>query len=272
MPVAAHRGVACGEGPLRTFAWLLAPFLFAACVMPPKGYFTATGVQVDRLDYSGWDALLSAHVHDGVVDYPGIAASAELRPIVDQLRRARLNQTVDLDERLAFLINAYNVSAIVGVLDGGSPATRWGRFWFFWQARHAVAGEEITLWDLEHRRIRTLGEPRIHFALVCASASCPKLASRVYRAGSLEDQLESAALGFVNDPSRNRFDSAQRVAHLSAIFEWYADDFGGAAGVPGYVARYVADPEVARSLAAGGWEIRTLRYDWSLNGVAPGGG
>jgi hypothetical protein len=130
-----------------------------------------------------------------------------------------------------------------------------------------VAGEEITLWDLEHERLRPLGEPRIHFALVCASASCPKLPSEAYAPVRLGAQLDRDARAFVNDPSRNRFDAQAGEARLSAIFEWYAEDFEAAAGsVHAYVAGYVADPELARGLGAGQWRIEYQDYDWSLNG------
>ena len=134
--------------------------------------------------------------------------------------------------------------------------------------RHPVAGEEITLWDLEHERIRPLGEPRVHFALVCASRSCPALASSSYEPSSLEDQLEAAALGFVNDPARNRFDREKRVAKLSRIFDWYREDFEATDGsVERYIARYLDDPELADDLAAGRYTVEYADYDWSLNGV-----
>ena len=222
-----------------------------------------------RVDAEGWDALLRAHVQDGVVDYPAFAGSPELERFLDQVRATSLDGATR-EERIAFLINAYNALAIAGIVQGGSPATLYGRYRFFWRSRWPVAGEEITLWDLEHERIRPLGEARIHFALVCASASCPKLASQAYRPETLDRQLDAATRRFVNDPSRNRFDPTQRVAHLSAIFAWYAEDFEAEAPtVAAWVARYVDDPDVARGLAAGDWRIRKLDYDWSLNGPAP---
>ncbi len=239
------------------------------CVSPPRPAPVEAPMPVAALDDAGWDALLRAHVEDGVVDYPAFADRVELSRFLDGVGSASL-EGASRDERLAFLINAYNALAIEGILDGGSPATLLGRYRFFWRQRWAVAGEEITLWDLEHERIRPLGEARIHFALVCASASCPRLASEAYRPAQLERQLDAATRLFVNDPSRNRFDAAGRIAYLSAIFKWYAEDFEAEApSVAAWVARYVADPEVARGLAAGGWEVRHLDYDWGLNGVPP---
>jgi hypothetical protein len=160
--------------------------------------------------------------------------------------------------------------AVDYVLRGGSPATLGGRYSFFLRTPHGIAGESISLNDLENKRIRSYDEPRIHFALVCASASCPKLRSEAYRADRLDAQLRIATEDFINDPTRNRFDAASRTAHVSKIFDWYEEDFTAAHGsLQAYLSRYVADPEVARGLAGGGWKLRFLAYDWSLNGATP---
>ncbi len=249
---------------------LLAGSLSAlACVSAPRPLAVERPTPVAALDSEAWDALLRAHVDEGVVDYPALAGRLELAGYLDAVAGVGLDGATP-EERLAFLINAYNAFAIAGILGGGSPATLYGRYRFFWRTRWPVAGEEITLWDLEHERIRPLGEARIHFALVCASASCPLLASEAYRPERLDRQLDVATRRFVNDPSRNRFDGEARVAHLSAIFEWYAEDFEAEApSLLAWIARYVDDPALARELAAGDWRVRTLDYDWSLNGPPP---
>ena len=210
---------------------------------------------------------MRAHVRRGVVDYPAIARDSEFPSFLEAVRRARFTQATTANERLAFWINAYNASAIAGILDGQSPVTLLGRNEFFRRTRHDVGGDSITLWDLEYGRIRPLGDPRTHFALVCASASCPTLSPQAYAPRTLDAQLEAATVAFVNDPAKNRFDSMERVAHLSPLFEWYAEDFETAAGsVPTYVALHVEDPVAAAGLADGSWEIRYQKYDWSLNG------
>jgi len=110
----------------------------------------------------------------------------------------------------------------------------------------------------------------MHFAIVCASTSCPKLQSWAYQPDQLDHQLDHAARGFINDPARNRFDRKQRVASLSMIFQWFEKDFADAAGsVLAYIARYVEDPELAKELTQPGYRIEYLDYDWSLNGIAP---
>ena len=110
----------------------------------------------------------------------------------------------------------------------------------------------------------------MHFAIVCASTSCPKLQPWAYRPEQLDRQLVQVAKAFINDPTRNRFDRTQKVASLSMIFKWFESDFAGAAGsVLAYVARYVDDSELAKELTQPGYRIEYLDYDWSLNGIAP---
>jgi hypothetical protein len=209
-------------------------------------------------------------VSDGVVDYPALAEAPSFQKFLDQLREARFTERTTREEKLAFWINAYNALAVAGILEGGSPATLYGRWDFFLRRRHEVAGEAITLLDLERERLLPLGEPRVHFAIVCASASCPALAPEAWRPALLELQLEAAAHRFVNDPARNRFDGKARAAELSELFDWYRADFEAEGGsLEAWLARYVADPDLALSLAAGDFELRFLDWDWSLNGVRP---
>ncbi|MEE2677357.1 MAG: DUF547 domain-containing protein [Myxococcota bacterium] len=248
---------------------LLAAFALAVsgCVAPSQSYWLPETQPVERFDYAPWDRVLRAHVVGGVVDYPAIARNPDFPAIVAALRRARFTQETTAAERLAFWINAYNVSAVAAVLAGESPATLYGRIVFLRRTRHDVGGDSITLWDLEHARLRPLGDPRIHFALVCASASCPRLASQAYLPSLLDAQLEVATRAFVNDPTKNRYDSEERVAYLSELFDFFPEDFAGDSGsVASYVAGYVEDPAVAAGLADGSWEVRYTDYDWSLNG------
>ena len=238
------------------------------CVAPPRSYFVADSRPAERVDYSRWDALLRTHVVDGSVDYAGFAASADFTDFRRTLRKVRFTRATTADQRLAFWMNAYNASAIASILAGESPATLLGRSRFFLREYHAIGGEEITLWDLEHERIRPVGDPRIHFAIVCASASCPRLASEAFFPERLDGQLEQLTRAFINDPEKNRYDLAEGVAYLSQIFEWYEEDFAGTAGgVGAWISRYVDDAEVARALAEGRLEVEYLPYDRSLNGV-----
>jgi len=242
----------------------------AGCALPPRSLDRPMGAPGASFDAAGWDSLLSAHVVDGQVDYPGLARSGALPALREQIAAVDLGGA-SRGERLAFLINAYNVLAVAGILDGGSPASLLGRARFFLWTRYPVAGERITLWDLEHERIRPLDEPRIHFALVCASASCPRLASQAFTAADLDEQLERETRRFVGDASRNRFDVGAGVAQLSAIFDWYEEDFTSPGrSVLQYLAPYVDDPALRTRLEDDDLEVEHLPYDWSLNGTPPG--
>jgi len=136
-----------------------------------------------------------------------------------------------------------------------------------------VGGESINLYDLEKKLlIPVFNEPRIHFAIVCASQSCPKLRSQAFTADGLDAQLEENARAFVNDPARNRFDRENRTAYLSKIFDWFEPDFRRhAESLLNYVRRYLSDPELASDLATQPYRIEFLDYDWHLNGVAYAG-
>ena len=255
---------------IRSVLLVLAAVLVFGCVLEPKPYWVPDTVTVERFDYSGWDGLLRDHVRDGAVDYPAISRDGRFGDFVDALRRSRFTRETTREQRLTFLINGYNALVISAVLKGGSPASLGGRYEFFWRTRHGIAGEAITLYDLENARIRSYDEPRIHFALVCASRSCPKLRSGAYWPELLDQQLLEATEDFANDPTRNRYDVGARTASVSRIFDWYEEDFTAAHGtVEAYLSRYVVDPYVARGLAGGGWKLGFLRYDWTLNGAPP---
>jgi hypothetical protein len=238
------------------------------------GLTAAVGSADERsavIDWSAWDAILAAHVDGGVVDYDGVATEPGFRATVESIATARLDDH-DLDERLAFLINAYNVLAVKGILDGSSPRTAFGKLRFFYRDKHVVAGDRLSLNALEHERIRTLGEPRIHFAIVCASASCPPLRGEAYLPDRLDEQLDDNARRFLNDPTKNRFDLDSEVAELSKIFKWFEEDFEAAGGLQAFIARFVADDDVAEALGAARLDVRYLDYDWSLNGTYSGAG
>lgn len=215
-----------------------------------------------------FDALLRANVRGGLVNYPGFQDSPRFRAYVADLGKPAT--LPGRDDLLAHYVNAYNALAIAGILEGLSPSTLLGRARYFRIKEWPLSGRDVSLHDLEHKLIRPLDEPRIHFAIVCASKSCPRLRDEAYVAARLDAQLDAQARQFVNDPSRNRFDKATRTAYLSEIFKWFDEDFRAAAGsMQKYVARYAADPEVAQGLAADAYRVEWIGYDWSLNGTPP---
>ncbi len=256
----------------------LQALLIAACLVAGGAVATA-GDDCGAFDpdHRIWTGLLSRHVHAGRVDYPGLAReSPELtrylqalgavtRPCYDTWTRA---------QRLAFWIDVYNAFTVRLVLDhyplrsirelGLLPLAAFRQKII---PMPELRGATLSLNDVENDVLRgeLAGEPRIHFAIVCASKSCPPLRSEAYRAPDLDRQLDEQARTFLADPTRNRVDAATRTLFLSSIFKWFRADFEAAAGtVPAYVAGYLA-PAGAAVARTPGVTVRYLDYDWSLN-------
>jgi len=229
--------------------------------------FAVSGAWASTPNIDLLDELLLQNVRNGFVDYDGLAADERFAIVVREFGSATPDIAEASDAGLSFYINAYNVLAIDGILSGYSPDSWWGRRKFFRGENFELLGEEVTLDAIEHDRIAAFGDPRIHFAIVCASISCPRLSSRAYQPDSINVQLHDAARRFINDPSRNRFDAERRIAFVSMIFDWYSEDFEKAAGsVQRYIARFIDDAEVQEALRADEFELRYEDYDWNLNG------
>ena len=218
------------------------------------------------VDHSPWDALLKRYVDaDGRVAYRDLQAHD--RPAFERylatLAQAQVEGMTEAEEK-AFWINAYNAAIVNGVLQGYTAENVFARKRFFSWYTLPVAGRDRSPDEIEHQILRQkFHDPRIHFALVCASTSCPKLRQEAYVAERLDQQLTDAARAFINDPARNRLDPQQLA--LSRIFQWFAEDFVRSAGsVPGFVQRFVNDDkkEILETRKA---DLHYLQYNWTLN-------
>jgi len=245
--------------------------VFAGCSTVPTSFKPIHPIPATDFSHRAFNEILRTHVRDGVVDYPGIQADNQLPLYLAQLDRVDPSALATRHERLAFWINVYNAFAIKGILDHYSPVSYFGRYRYFIGRDYRVGGATINLYDLERQvLIKQVQEPLIHFAIVCASTSCPKLQPWTYEPDQLGVQLDRVAREFINDPARNRFDRTHKVASLSMIFKWFGDDFSRAAGsVLSFITRYVSDPELAHDLMQSEYRIEYLEYDWSLNGIPP---
>lgn len=173
------------------------------------------------------------------------------------------------DQQLAFLINAYNAWTVKLILDhypvnsikdiGGIFSSPWKNKFF------KLFGNQTSLDGIEHEKIRPLyNEPRVHFSLVCASKGCPGLRAEAFKADKLSEQLEDSTRRFLNDTSRNRYDSTGKEFQLSSIFKWYKDDFIKAKGsVQSFVLPYMESIKGHTPTTSA--PIKYLDYDWSLN-------
>jgi hypothetical protein len=178
------------------------------------------------------------------------------------------------EERVAFWINTYNAFTVKLILDH-YPVTSirsigllpLSAFRTKFIPIPGLGKGDLSLDHIENDILRKeLGEPRIHFAIVCASKSCPKLRSEAYRADAVQLQLEQAARDFIQDSSKNRYDATERTFYASSIFKWFRGDFERAKGsLAAFIAQY-AQPDIAAALRQGDVRIEFLDYDWSLNG------
>ncbi|HET6205074.1 MAG TPA: DUF547 domain-containing protein [Planctomycetota bacterium] len=225
-----------------------------------------------------WTSLLGAFVRAGVVDYGGLRGrSADLDSYLAELRAIRPEafEALPRADRLAYWINAYNAFTVRLVLDhypvksikdvGGVFRSVFKKE--FIELRN-LRRETLSLDDVEHGILRPeFADPRVHFAIVCASKGCPPLRSEAYRAADLEAQLDDQARRFLADPGKNRIALEDRALHLSPIFKWFREDFEKASGsVPRFLARFL-DAKRAAAIGDGkGFDVDYLDYDWTLNG------
>lgn len=227
-------------------------------------------------EHRTWTAVLGDYVKDGAVDYRGLAAYGQpaLNGYLEALRAASPGEaTWTRDERLAFWVNAYNAFAIRLILDH-YPLTSIRSIGFLPLAAFRMkfiplgaARRPISLNTVENDILRThFQDPRIHFAIVCASRSCPELRAEAYRASVVNDQLDTAARAFLGDRSKNRWDASSSTLYLSSIFKWFRDDFERhSQTLPAFASRYLPSSHAA-ALTDGSVRIVFLDYDWSLNG------
>lgn len=219
-----------------------------------------------------WARVLDDFFEAGGLDYASLAASPEdLEAYLETLADAKPAE-MTREERIAFWSNVYNAVTAKFVLDLYPEIESVKAVdGFFDTKTFPVAGESLTLDEIEDRALAE-GEPRVHFAVVCASTSCPDLRSEPYRGEDLERQLEEQTRAFLADTEKGlRLEGSD--LWLSSIFKWYAGDFTGGSTVVAFFARgRVVDwilprlpEELADRIREADPSVRYLDYDWSLN-------
>ena len=249
-------------------------------------------VRAQAFDHShaAWTALVKKHVVliDGgrasQLRYAGMAADrAALKAYLDTLSAvsAAAFNAFGKTQQMAFLINAYNAFTVELIL------TRYPKLASIrdlgsllqnpWKPKFIkLLGTQMSLDNIEHDTLRARGrydDPRIHFAVNCASIGCPMLREEAFVAERLDAQLEEQTRRFMADRSRNRFNAASGRLELNKIFDWYGDDFKlghlGIASLAAFAARYaeqLADSPADRERVRGQqMPISFLDYDWKLN-------
>lgn len=228
------------------------------------------------------------------VDYQLLShnpAYQSFRELISQLREFDLSTLSSRDEQLAFWINLYNSLVIDAVIQedikNSVTESRLGILSFFQRVAYTINGQRFSLIDIEHGVIRGNHgfpyfpgphfpssdprckavidpvDPRIHFALNCASNSCPPIG--VYSAKDLDNQLTLASRNFVQGDLI--IDDDQKTITISSIFRWYKDDFDGERGIIDFLLNHIVDPENQSWLEnnRGTVRIKYHPYDWSLN-------
>jgi hypothetical protein len=215
-----------------------------------------------------WTKVLSRNVDEsGRIDFDALSQShADLDQVVAFIAAIDPESQPQLfpnkQSRLAFYINAYNALAMYGVVAAGVPESLGGltKFTFFYLRTFTIGGKALSLYKFENDAIRPLGEERVHFALNCMVVSCPRLPRIAFSAATLEGQLDMAARTFIGENRNVWIDQTKHEAWLSAIFEFYTEDFlAHAPSLLDYINRYRAVPIHSH------FKVNFLTYNWTVN-------
>jgi len=234
-------------------------------------------VPLDRVDHSTWDRLLKKYVdQDGMVNYAAWKASetdrTALKEYLAALGQADPQAKTTKEGKLAFWINAYNALTVYGILEVYPTSSIRNHtakvvVYNIWKDLLLPVGDKkYSLDAIEHRALRKLGEPRIHFAIVCASIGCPRLRNEAYTPAKLEAQLADNTRDFFARRKNLQVDSANRRVQVSSILDWFGKDF---APTPqkalASLAEYMPDQASKRLIASEDFSVSYLDYDWNLN-------
>jgi len=232
--------------------------MFVCCSSPLKtksNSFALSG------NHSEWDVLLKKHVNEqGDVDYEAFIKDKEkLDAYLEMLGKNPIAETASKNQKLAYYINLYNAGTVQLILDNYpiKSIKDISRPWD--KDRIRVGNDTYSLGDIEHKILRKMDEPRIHFAINCASYSFPKLLNEAFAADKMETQLEASAIAFINDSKRNKI--IEKEGQLSEIFKWFKKDFTAHSTLKAYLNKYA---ETKLSPQA---KIKYLDYEWSLNEI-----
>ncbi|WP_323755349.1 DUF547 domain-containing protein [Roseivirga sp.] len=245
--------------------FVLAFFVLVSCTND-KASFEGNG---PAPNHETWDELLKEYVNEeGFIDYKGIISEKDkFESYLDLLSNNAPADSWSEDEKLAYWINVYNAFTVKLIIDNyplvsikdlnptlsvPTVNTVWTKDFF------TIGGEDFNLDRVEHDILRKeFAEPRIHFAINCASFSCPVLRAEAFTANKVETQLAEQARAFINDPNRNKV--TKNKVELSKIFSWFGGDFKKGQSLIQFLNKYskVKIDENA--------EVDFMDYQWSLN-------
>ncbi|MDT0556291.1 DUF547 domain-containing protein [Patiriisocius hiemis] len=227
-------------------------------VTPPLTSTTANSEV--NVDHSDWDALLKKHVDEaGLVDYNGFKNDkAALNDYLNKLSQLTPTKKWSVQELLAYYINLYNAYTVDLIIDNYPVKSIKDIDGPWTKAIVPIGSKTLSLGGIENGVLRKMDEPRIHFAINCASISCPKLLREAFTAAKINEQLDKAAREFINS---DKNDISQNNPKVSSIFDWYKKDYtvNGNQDVIGYINQY-SDTKINKTAT-----LSFKEYNWNLN-------
>ena len=211
------------------------------------------------INHTTWNQLLKKHVSDqGKVDYLGFKKDlTDLNAYLDWLSNSKPSEIWSKDQLMAFWINAYNALTIKLIVDR-YPISSIKDIYSPWNIKViTIANKTLSLNNIEHDILRKMGDPRIHFGIVCASISCPKLQNEAFNTQNTNRLLNKASKEFLADSTKNELTTD--AAELSKIFKWFAKDFKQEGSLIDFLNKF-ADIRIASNAT-----ISFKDYNWGLN-------
>lgn len=244
------------------FIAILSTFLFSANAIFAKTKGNSQNTQIDfikDIDHSKWDILLRKNVSNtGKVNYKGfLKDKATLESYLTHLSANEPSKSWSKNATLAYWINVYNAFTVKLIIDNYPTKSikdinnPWGKKFF------SIGNTKYSLEQVEHEILRKMGEPRIHFAINCASFSCPNLLNEAYTETKLEKQLSQVAKNFINDNTKNTITKSK--IEISEIFNWFGGDFKTKGTLIDFINNYSNVKIDAKA------KISFKDYNWSLN-------
>lgn len=211
------------------------------------------------IDHKQWNDLLQNHVSaKGNVDYNGFKKdAAALQSYLNLLSKNLPEKSWSKEAVLAYWINTYNAYTVKLILDN-YPVKSIKKIDNPWDKEFFTLGtKKYSLGEIEHKILRKMNEPRIHFAINCASYSCPNLLNEAYTEKNLQSQLESAAKSFINDKTKNSI--TPNKIEISSIFDWFTGDFKNEGTLIAFLNKY-SMVKIDKNA-----KISYKVYNWNLN-------
>lgn len=215
----------------------------------------------DPAFYSSVDNILKTHVNNGLVNYKALKSNpAEINKVVSMIKSTDLSSLND-DEFVAFVVNAYNILVIYSMLDNYPVEGPLKVEGFFSDKSFSISKVVLGLDDLEKKILFGKSkDSRLHFALSCGAIGCPPLSNEVFRPATIEAQLAAQSKKSINSSDFIRIDRSKRVVELSQIFEWYGSHFGTTKKQRiAYINKYLDKP------VSEDYKVKFYTYDWNLN-------